>query len=46
MTASTIVEAGDDVTALTQGIRIFMNLDIQLICNLSKVKLDVKPIKE
>lgn len=46
VTASTIVYAGDDVNALTQGIRVFKNLDVELICDMSKVKLDVKPIKE
>ena len=45
ITASTIIEATDDVNALTQGIRVFKNLDVKLICDMSKIRLDVKPIE-
>ena len=44
--ASTIIYAEDDVNALTQGIIVFKNLDVELICDLSKVKLDVRQIDE
>ena len=46
VTASTIVYAEDDVNALAEGIRVFKNISTELIYDLSKVKLHVKPIDE
>ena len=46
VTASTIVCAEDDAHALNQGIIIFKNLDVELICDFTKIKLHVKQIDE
>ena len=42
--ASTIVETDDATDALVKGIKIFKNVDIESICDMSKIKLNVKRI--